>query len=153
MLGMLKFVFIVSIATLVISLVSLSFLSVLRGLQKVDTKNILEIVIGWLSALGTILVLVRGGGLRELAVFSFIIALLKSLVIAGMVKSIFPWITWNPFLFDFGILKKILKFSLKMFITTTLAGLANYYTDPLVLGYFLNHFCPLKIKGITPLVI
>lgn len=132
-----KFIFVLGLATFGFELLFSPFYSILWGLQRLDIKNILETIFSWLWLLVAFLVLVKGFGLKGVAIAAFCFAFLRHTVILFIVKWVFPKMRWNLFLADFKIFKKILHFSLKM-LTTNLATLARIHANIIILSYFLG---------------
>jgi len=113
------------------------FLSILNGIQRMDITNSILIVASIIHAIGTIIVLELGLGLRGLLLnqgSKFLIIILGSIPFA--IKLAGP-IQLKFSLLKFKHIKKLLDYGLKLQINS-IANLINMQTDKTLIGYFVN---------------
>lgn len=132
-----KFVFLISLTVFVANVVSSAFTSIIGGLQRFDITNIASIVLGYLGAFATYFALEQWWGLKGLVVANGVVSVVGIIFSLWVVNRIFPQVKYNLFLFDFTLLGRVFKFSLKLF-ATTLSGLLNFHTDKVILGFFFG---------------
>lgn len=124
-----------------LALPKMYYLSLLRGLQRMEFNNFIEVGTSGMQQFGTIIILAWGGSLFDVVHWiaaSYLLGILVFIIISGgffSLKSIIPGYSW-------AVVKKNLDFALKMsFITIT--GAILVYTDKLIISRLL----PIGIFG------
>ncbi len=113
------------------------FISLLNGLQRMDLTNIAAISSVIVNAIGTIIALNLGYGLRGLVIVNAI-AISVAIIFNGLMSKIqFKALRINPFLFRAKYVKRLLGFSVQMQVVG-LGGLVLNQLSKIILGYFTN---------------
>jgi len=132
-----NFVLVGSMAIFTVNLAFGVFSSLLNGLQRMDLTSGTTITTTIVNAVGTIVVLVFGYGLKGLVVVSamaFIAQIILNIVLS---RREFSLLVFNPSLFRPSFLKRLLGFSLQMQVVG-LASLVHAQLDKILLGHFLG---------------
>jgi len=113
------------------------FRSVLLGLQRMDITNGIAILASLVNALGTIIFLSLGFGLKGLVLSGLITALLTSILQTIFAARILPQMKFRVFSFNKNIFKKTFSFGVNIRIAS-IAELVNTQIDKVLLGLLLN---------------
>ncbi len=113
------------------------FRNMLIGFQRMDLQNICEIFHTILYALGTIVVLKTGFGLRGLVLLIGGLRLLLSISQGVLVFKLVPDIKAGVGQFDSRIFKEFFRYGIKLQFTS-FAGFFNLYLDKILIGHFLR---------------
>ncbi|MGC8976235.1 MAG: flippase [Candidatus Ratteibacteria bacterium] len=113
------------------------FYSCIRGFQRMDITGKVAIFLTSFYAIGVILFLKNGWGIKGLMVNNFLIYSLGGLIYLVMLYKIFPEIRLDFLLFEKEIFKKLSKFGIKRWITS-IEEVITYQTDKLFISHFLN---------------
>ncbi len=116
--------------------ISLMFLSVFKGIQRMDKSNSLEIKISIVNAIGTVLFLEYGWGMLGLAVNALVNACFAMLLTWWTLKRMVPRISigWH---FDGKLLKSMFAYGLKLQVSQ-IGGLICFRVDKLIVSRFLG---------------
>ena len=136
-LGSISFVF---MGILLISFIRGSFAvfrSVLLGLQRMDITNSIAILASVVNALGVIIFLSLGFGLKGLVISGLITALLTSILQTIFAVKILPQMKFRPFSLDINMFKKTFSYGVNIRVAS-IAELVNTQIDKILLGVFLN---------------
>lgn len=127
--------FLVLLAGAVYNLASM-FLSVFKGIQRMDKSNSIEIELGLLNALGTVLFLEAGWGMRGLAVNALINVSFALVLTWWTVHRMLPKISigWH---FDGKLLREMFSYGIKMQVSR-LGGLVCFHIDKLIISRVLG---------------
>lgn len=112
------------------------FLSVLKGIQRMDKSNSLEIKLSILNAIGTVLFLESGKGMFGLAVNAVVNVCLALFLTWWTVRSMMPQIQlgWH---FDRRLLGEMFGYGLKIQVSR-LGGLVCFQVDKLIISRVLG---------------
>jgi len=132
-----KFVFFWGVVIFSLSNATFVFGSVQAGLQRMDLTNIVAVVLTIPYALGIILFLELGYGLKGLMVLIGIMWMIQTLVNFYIAKKILPGFSFNPFLFKREMFAELLRFGIKLQISR-LSQLISFQVDKLLITYFLS---------------
>lgn len=113
------------------------FRNILIGLQRMDIQNLCEIVNTFLYALGVILVLKKGLGLKGLILLIGGLRLLSVATHTLCVFKIIPGIKEGLRHFSGKLFKDFFKYGIKLQITTVV-GLFNFHLDKILISHFLR---------------
>ncbi len=113
------------------------FRSVLLGLQRMDSTNIIAILASLVNATGVILFLSLGFGLKGLVMSGLIVAVFTVILQTVWAYKIFPQMRFRPFSFNKDIFKKTFLYGVNIRIAS-ISELINAHVDKILLGYFLN---------------
>ncbi len=111
------------------------FRSVLLGLQRMDITNSISILTSLVNAIGIIIFLSLGFGLKGLVLGGLITALLTSVLQTIYAARIFPQMNFRAFSFDKNMFKKTFSYGVNIRIAST-AELINTQIDKILLGLF-----------------
>jgi len=116
--------------------ISAMFLSVFRGIQRMDKSNSLEIKLSIINAIGTVLFLRAGLGIYGLALNTLISACMALVLIWWNVRRTLPNISlgWN---FDAALLRQMFAYGAKIQVSR-LGGLVCFQVDKLIISRFLG---------------
>jgi len=131
---------IVFLGILLISLIRGSlavFRSVLLGLQRMDITNLIAILASVVNAVGVILFLSLGFGLKGLVMSGIIVAVFTTILQTILAYKAFPQMRFRPFSFNREIFKKTFVYGINIRIAS-ISELINTHVDKIFLGYFLN---------------
>lgn len=131
------FVFKVAIAIFVLSNIFMVYHALLDGLQKMDVRNKIAIVSSVPYAIGTILFLQLGYGLRGLMINNAIVCFLTFCMSVVWSYRIFPHLNFNPLLSKKASLRLLYKFGVRT-QASKVAWLVNTNTDKIWISHFLN---------------
>ena len=137
MIAVIRFIFIGYFLLFIINLVFTAYTSIITGLQRYDISNIINIVVAFISMGGIFLFLGIGLGLKGLIINAFIFTIINIALTLWKSKKIFPPLKFNPFLFDTKLVKTILNYSSKMYISQ-IATQIYFHIDKLFISYFFN---------------
>ena len=113
------------------------FRNVLIGLQRIDIQNLCDVANTLLYAIGVILVLSNGFGLKGLLL---LVGALRCLLVFSQVLFVFrvvPGIKSGLRHFNAMMFKDFFRYGIKLQFTS-IAGLINFQLDKLLIGYFLR---------------
>ena len=113
------------------------FQGLVTGLQQMHLTNLIIALQATLNALGTVIFLQLGYGLRGLALNEIITMALMTGVSVVVAFRVFPMLRLNPLLARWETFKTLLNFGLKVQITG-LGALIGLQMNKLLIGYFLN---------------
>jgi O-antigen/teichoic acid export membrane protein len=132
------FVFVlgVTVLTFIFAFVFNVFQYVLRGLQRMDLTSGISIAMTVVSAVGTILVLTLGFGVRGLALFTLGIQVASVGAHGFVLRRFYPWATPALRLRLDG-LRRFLAYGIKL-QGASLCGLINFSFDKLLIGHSLG---------------
>jgi len=113
------------------------FQDLVTGLQQMHLTNLIVALQAMFNALGAIVFLQLGYGLKGLAlneIFTMTLTIILSAVVA---YHVFPMLRLHPLLARWETVKTLLNFGLKVQITS-LGGLLSLQLNKFLVGYFLN---------------
>jgi len=113
------------------------FRSVLLGLQRMDITNSISILASFVNAVGIIIFLSLGFGLKGLVISGLMSAFITSILQTIFATKIFPQMKFRPFSFDKHIFKKTFSYGVNIRIAS-IAEVINTHVDKILLGFFLN---------------
>jgi len=113
------------------------FRNILIGLQRMDIQNLCEIVNTFLYALGVILVLKNGLGLRGLILLVGGLRLLLVAAYSLCAFKIAPGIKGGLRHFSGKMFKDFFNYGIKLQVTS-IVGLFNFQLDKILIGHFLR---------------
>ena len=99
--------------------------SITSGLQRLDLTYIMSAVNILLSAVGGGVLLLRGWGLRGLVYAYAVSAVLTLVGYVVIVKTLLPQVSLNPLRFEVGEARKMLGFSLRLYVIQASLGIQN----------------------------
>jgi len=111
--------------------------SVLLGIQRMDITNGIVVFSRILWAFGIFFFLSKNFGLRGLIINNGIVSFFTICANIFWVKRIIKKIAINPFLFSFKEFKRIIKYSVNVFIAT-LTGMAQNPLNKVILSNFVS---------------
>jgi O-antigen/teichoic acid export membrane protein len=116
--------------------VSVMFLSVFKGIQRMDKSSSLEIKISIVNAIGTILFLKAGWGMRGLALNAFLNACFAMPFTWWTLKRMLPMLSirWN---FDPTLIRNMFRYGIKLQVSQV-SGLICFRMDKLIVSRFLG---------------
>jgi O-antigen/teichoic acid export membrane protein len=131
--------FVLGIATIsfALSFIFSVFRSVLIGLQRMDITNRIQIVLVLLNAIGTVIALESGFGIRGLIIMGLIIHILRIISQFIVIRLLYPWVQIDLSNLEFDMIKRFISYGSKIQITG-ICGILNLYLDKILIGYFLN---------------
>ncbi len=131
--------FVLGIATIsfALSFIFSVFRNVLNGLQRMDMTNRIQIVLFVLNAIGTVIVLENGFGIRGLMLIGLIIHISRILSQFIALRLLYPWIQIGFSNLEFEMIKRFISYGGKIQISG-ITGILNLYLDKILIGYFLN---------------
>jgi O-antigen/teichoic acid export membrane protein len=132
-----NFVFFWGVVIFSLSNATFVFGSVQTGLQRMELTNIVAVVLTIPYALGIILFLELGYGLKGLMINIGIMWMIQTLVNFYIAKKILPQFSFNPFLFRREMFAELLRFGIKLQISR-LSQLVSFQVDKLLITYFLS---------------
>lgn len=112
------------------------FLSVFRGVQRMDKSNAIEMGISIVNVVGAILVLQLGLGLSGLLLNALINALVLVVVSWWSVKRAMPWVSLR-FHFDLGLLREMFAYGAQILVSRV-GGVVCFRLDKLIVARFLG---------------
>jgi O-antigen/teichoic acid export membrane protein len=131
------FVFFWGVVIFSLSNATFVFGSVQTGLQRMELTNIVSVILTFPYALGVILFLELGYGLKGLMILVGIMWILQTLVNFFIAQKILPGFSFNPFLFKRKMFAELLRFGIKLQISR-LSHLVSFQVDKLLITYFLS---------------
>jgi len=132
-----EFVFFWGVVIFSLSNATFVFGSVQTGLQRMDLTNIVAMALTIPYALGFILFLEFGYGLRGLMIHIGIMWMLNTVINFWIAKRILPGFSFNPFLFEGKMFVELFRFGIKLQISR-LSQLVSFQVDKLLITYFLS---------------
>jgi O-antigen/teichoic acid export membrane protein len=119
-----------------LSNIALMFLSVFKGIQRMDKSNSLEVRISIVNALGTVFLLETGWGMLGLAVNALANACFAAVITWWTLRRLIPKISvgWH---FDGKLLRNMFGYGIKMQISQ-IGGLICFRVDKLIVSRFLG---------------
>ncbi len=112
------------------------FQSIIRGLQRMEISNLITIFVSIPNAVGIILVLLFGWGLKGLILNRGIVVLLTTGLSILFSIRLFPKLQINPLLFSREIFRKLFGFGVKMQVGK-IGNIILQETNQLILSFFL----------------
>jgi O-antigen/teichoic acid export membrane protein len=132
-----KFVFFWGVVIFSLSNATFVFGSVQAGLQRMDLTNIVAVILTIPYAVGFVLFLEFGYGLRGLMIHIGIMWMIHSVINFFIAKRILPGFSFNPFLFKGKMFAELARFGIKLQIGR-LSQLVSFQVDKLLITYFLS---------------
>jgi O-antigen/teichoic acid export membrane protein len=131
--------FVLFLGVVIFSLSNATFVfgSVQTGLQRMELTNIVSVILTFPYALGVILFLELGYGLKGLMILVGIMWIIQTLVNFFIAQKILPGFSFNPFLFKRKTFAELLRFGIKLQISR-LSHLVSFQVDKLLITYFLS---------------
>lgn len=114
-----------------------AFTEILRGLNRIYLRNIVNFINLVLNFIGIIIIFKLGYGLLQIAVFSVILNMFTNILMAVFCFRLLPSIRISPLLFRFNMLKEVVSFSLFAYLIM-FANIIIFKTDQIVLGIMLG---------------
>lgn len=111
--------------------------SFLNGLQRMDVTNKIDSISSIIKFVASILLLYFGGGIKGLALAGGVSCIITIIMYVYNCKRIAPYLTFNPFLFNFKTLKEIWGFSMYGAMNNVVA-MIHLQLDKLIINYFLG---------------
>ena len=124
----------VSAVSFGVNLVMGVFSAVPRALQRFDLINVLNLVLGSLQILGTVLLLVSGFGLRAVVVWGCGLSGISLITYIVVAKRLVPVMSIRP-RFDAKKFRELFKFS-GFVMASNFTGVAAAHSEKLILGGF-----------------
>jgi O-antigen/teichoic acid export membrane protein len=137
MLNEVSFVFTTAIFIFIVSFIFSIFGNAMVGLQKIDISKKIYIIFSIINAVGTIIVLNLGLGLKGLIINSAIIKTFSLIVHFIILHNIFPQLRLNLSYLNMETIKRFFRYGIKIQISG-LAGTISFQMDKFLIGYFLN---------------
>src|SRR6266850_2031840 len=119
-----------------LSLISGVFAGIIVGLQRFDLSNVVEMGVTALRAIAIVLALASGKGIVVLACIQLVFTLSRAAASISLSRHLYGELRVRPDLVSREHLKLIFSFSLFSFLIHVGASMI-YYTDSVVIGYFL----------------
>jgi O-antigen/teichoic acid export membrane protein len=126
-----------------LAIISASTTAVLRGMQRFDLMNILGVASTLLSAVGTVIVLLWGGGVIDIVIVSIVVIFVMQIPAIYLIYKIAPELRFGLASPNQRMLRKVSSFSSSLFLIHV-GGQLETKTDEIVIGAFL------PISAITP---
>jgi O-antigen/teichoic acid export membrane protein len=117
--------------------------AVLRGLHRFDLVNLLQVVTTLMNAVGTVVILLGGGGLLGLIVLNNAVMLVLQIPAILMIRRAEPRIGYSPRGASRGCVALLVRFSAWVFVVNV-AGRMQNKTDEVVIG------ARLPVASVTP---
>ena len=129
-------VYLLVLVTCAITNIGAMFLSVFKGIQRMDKSNSIEVKMSLLSALGTVVFLESGYGMFGLALNSLISAVLALCFTFVTLKRVVPKISlgWH---FDGKLLREMFSYGFKISVSRV-GGLVCFQADKLIVSRVLG---------------
>ena len=129
-------VYFLVLLTCAVTNIGAMFLSVFKGIQRMDRQNSIEITMSVINALGTIVFLEAGFGIWGLAVNALINACLMVCLTFVMLKHLLPKISlgWN---FDRKLLREMFGYGFKISVSRV-GNLVCFQADKLIVSRVLG---------------
>ena len=108
-----------------LNILSMPLYSVVTGLQRMDLTTISSSIYTLGGALLTVLFLVSGWGIRGLLAANLLATLLVLVLFVWMVHRLLPKLTLNPLHCRWAELKRVLSFSLKLYVVQMTVAIQN----------------------------
>jgi len=147
----------VIIGSLIVFVLNLSFgvfTYLLHGLQRIDLSNIVATSASLLNAVGVVIALLVGLGLRGLVIVSALVTLFSIIASLMLAKREFPNLCINPLLFRRSHVNELLGLGLQLQVVTV-ATIVFFQLDKLLLGYFVGiepvAYYEIAVKVVTQL--
>ncbi|PYS56114.1 MAG: hypothetical protein DMG13_01130 [Acidobacteria bacterium] len=129
-------VYFLVLLTCAVTNIGAMFLSVFKGIQRMDTSNSIEIRMSVVNVLGTIIFLEAGLGMFGLALNSLINAILTLILTAFTLRRVVPRVSfgWN---FDAALLREMFAYGAKISVSK-IGGLICFQADKLIVSRVLG---------------
>ena len=129
-------VYLIVLVTCAITNIAAMFLSVLKGIQRMDKQNSIEVTMSLTSALGTVVFLEAGYGILGLALNALINACLAVCLTFVILKRIVPNVSlgWN---FDGKLLREMFGYGVKISVSR-IGNLISFQADKLIVSRVLG---------------
>jgi len=131
------FVLVAAVCTFVFAFVFNVFQYVLRGLQRMDLTSAISVAMAIVSAVGTVLVLALGWGVRGLALFTLGVQIASVAAHAGVLWRFYPWAVPDFSRLHAEGFRRFLRFGVKL-QGASICGLINFSFDKLLIGHSLG---------------
>jgi O-antigen/teichoic acid export membrane protein len=130
-----RFVLYVAAVGFACNMVLLLFVAIAQGLQRLDLFASRTLVLGTLTAVGQILVVRLGGGLRGLAIVTIAVNVLSLVVFLFVVRRLLPGVSFRP-RFDRSAFHELVGFgSMKFLNQVAVQGI--FHVDRLIVAAFV----------------
>ncbi|MBN1897724.1 MAG: oligosaccharide flippase family protein [Spirochaetes bacterium] len=113
------------------------FIHIPLGLQRMDLSNKINILCGFLTFAGTVVLLSLGWGLKGLVITSLAVNIVMIVVSFIVSKSLLPSLQVHPAYIDRRELKKIFSFGIKNQLGS-MPEIVSFQTDKFIIGKFLS---------------
>src|SRR6266850_199588 len=129
-------VYLLILVTCAVTNIGAMFLSVFKGIQRMDKQNSLEITMSVLNVIGTVVFLEAGFGIFGLAVNALVSAFLAVCITFVTLKRVMPQFSlgWN---FDSKLLREMFSYGFKISVSR-LGNLICFQTDKLIVSHVLG---------------
>jgi Membrane protein involved in the export of O-antigen and teichoic acid len=150
------------LVVIVANILMLLLSSITSGLQRLDITYIISAANILMSAIGGGLLLLRGWGLRGLIYAYAVSAVLTVIGYAVIVRKLLPQVKVNPFRFQLSEAKKMLGFSLRLYVIQATLSIHSQVDKVLLalligvapVGWFdIASDVALKIRGVIGLIL
>jgi O-antigen/teichoic acid export membrane protein len=132
-----RFVFLAASIIFSINNVLSVFQAIIKGVQRMEITNALNLISSFVFILGIFIVLQSGWGLKGLILVQGIKVLMVNVGSIYYSKKLIPQLSLQLNNLKLGKIKEILDYGLKMQISS-LAELINLQTDKTIIGHYLN---------------
>lgn len=133
----LRWVFVVVVAAVALENVFGVFKGLVTGLQHMHLTNLIVTLRATVNAIGAVVLLQLGYGLKGLALNELVTMLFASGASVVLASRVFPALRINPLLVRRETLSQLLNFGVKVQITG-LGAVIGLQMNKLLIGYFLN---------------
>jgi len=131
------FVVFVSIVIFIVVFISGIFNSVIQGMQRIDITNKINIFMSILNAIGVIIVLQYGWGLRGLVINSGVVIMIAIIIRIICACYLFPPLKLSVRFVKLNNFKEMVSFGSKIQVSK-IANFINDQVDKILLGHFLG---------------
>jgi O-antigen/teichoic acid export membrane protein len=135
--GEVYFVVFISIVIFVVVFISEVFNSIIDGVQRIDVTNKINIFMAVFNAIGTIIFLQCGWGLRGLVINSGIIVIIAIMVRIISSFYLLPSLKLSPQFINWQVFRKMIGYGAKIQVSR-IANFVNGQIDKILLGHFIN---------------
>ncbi len=113
------------------------FLAVINGIQRMDVTNIMGSVMSLVRALGIVMVLKLGYGLKGLMVNQVAVSVISMVTLTLLVRKYFPAFSFRPYRFHRGIFQRLFEYGYKVQISR-ISQMVNLQLDKVLIGHFVT---------------
>jgi O-antigen/teichoic acid export membrane protein len=121
-------------------------IAVIRGLQRFDIANLISTTATMVSAIGTVAVLLLGGGVHAMVVLNILILLATQIPSIWVINRIAPELRFGRGRASRRLVRSVITYSWSIFIIQA-SGRIHTQTDEIVIGAFL------LLSAVTPYAI